>query len=175
MFDHAATLLFAFDHFHAARETETAVPPAPSFRPGIFRSALSGFTSFVSHVGGPPIMQYQKPRKNRLACWLLGPALAMLLLGGCVYLPETTVRYDEKCGILERKMTMQPYQVGSLMGCRDEGCVTGLVAAGVVSAASAVVTGSVVVIGNVVNWLEKQGQCLNPAHKTGDPGSPPAK
>ncbi|BAO29854.1 hypothetical protein [Sulfuritalea hydrogenivorans] len=112
---------------------------------------------------------------NRLARRRLGPALVMLLLGGCVYLPETTIRYDEKCGVYERKMTMQPYQVGSLMGCRDEGCVAGLVAAGVVSAASAVVTGSVVVVGNVVNWLEKQGQCLNPAPKADDPGAPAAK
>lgn len=111
---------------------------------------------------------------NRRARRRLGPALAMLL-GGCVYLPETTVRYDEKCGVYERKMTMQPYQVGSLMGCRDEGCVAGLVAAGVVSAASAVVTGSVVVVGNVVNWLEKQGQCLNSPQGTENPRVPPAK
>ncbi|MCX7150605.1 MAG: hypothetical protein NTY05_14580 [Rhodocyclales bacterium] len=112
---------------------------------------------------------------NLLACRLIGLPLTVMLLSGCVYLPETTVRYDPKCGIYERKMTMQPYQVGSLMGCRDEGCVTGLVAAGVVSAASAVVTGSVVVIGNVVNWLEKQGQCLNPAPGAEDPQAPPAK
>lgn len=110
---------------------------------------------------------------NRPGCWLFGFPLATLLLSGCIYLPETTIRYDEKCGTYERKMTMQPYQVGTLMGCRDEGCVTGLVAAGVVSAASAVVTGSVVVVGNVVNWLEKQGQCLNPAPKADSP--PPAK
>ena len=99
----------------------------------------------------------------------------VLLLGGCVYMPETTTRYDPKCGIYERKMTMQPYQVGSLMGCRDEGCVTGLVAAGVVSAASAVITGSVVLVGNVAYWLEKQGQCLNPPHKPEDAAAPPAK
>jgi hypothetical protein len=106
---------------------------------------------------------------------LVGLALATILLSSCVYLPETTVRYDPKCGVYERKMTIQPYQVGSLMGCRDEGCVAGLVAAGVVSAASAVVTGSVVVVGNMVNWLEKQGQCLNPAQKAETPGPPPAK
>lgn len=96
--------------------------------------------------------------------------LALLLLSSCVYMPETSVRYDPKCGVYERKMTMQPYQVGSLMGCRDEGCVTGLVAAGVISAATAVITGSVVVVGNVVYWLEKQGQCLNPPPR---PEGPP--
>ncbi|MDP2824860.1 MAG: hypothetical protein Q8O52_19530 [Sulfuritalea sp.] len=101
--------------------------------------------------------------------------LATMLLSGCVYLPETSTRYNAECGIYERKMTMQPYQVGSLMGCRDEGCVTGLVFAGAVSAASAVITGSVVVVGNVVYWLERQGQCRNPTPESDDPGPPPAK
>lgn len=98
-----------------------------------------------------------------------------MLLGGCVYMPETSVRYDAKCRVYEKKMTMQPYQVGSLMGCRDEGCVAGLVAAGVVSAASAVITGSVVMVGNVAYWLEKQGQCLNPSPKPEESGPPPAQ
>lgn len=112
---------------------------------------------------------------NRLRCCRFGLPLAVMLLDGCVYMPETTIRYDPKCGVYERKMTMQPYQVGSLMGCRDEGCVTGLVAAGAVSAASAVITGSVVVVGNAVSWLEKQAQCLNPPPKSDNLRSPPEK
>jgi len=102
-------------------------------------------------------------------------ALALLLLGGCVYLPETTTRYNPDCRTYERKLTMQPYQVGTLMGCQDDGCVVLLVAAGAVTAASAVIVGSVVVVGNVVYWLEKQGQCLNPARTPEDSGPPPAK
>jgi hypothetical protein len=34
------------------------------------------------------------------------------------------------------------------------------VAVGAVAAASVVVSGSIVVVGNVVYWLEKQGKCL---------------
>lgn len=55
-------LLFAVDRFRAARGDTIAVSQAPSFYPGIFWSALSGFTSFVSHAGGPPIMQYLMPQ-----------------------------------------------------------------------------------------------------------------
>jgi uncharacterized membrane protein YfcA len=55
-------LAFAFDRFRAARDVAIAVPSAPTLRPGIFWSALSGFTSFVSHAGGPPIMQYLMPQ-----------------------------------------------------------------------------------------------------------------
>jgi hypothetical protein len=101
--------------------------------------------------------------------------LVALLLSGCVYMPETTIRYNAECGIYERKTTMQPYQVGSLMGCRDEGCVAGLVTAGIVSAASAVITGSVVVVENMVSWLERRGQCPNPGNKPENSGPPPPK
>lgn len=112
---------------------------------------------------------------NRLACLGWGFALTPMLLNGCVYLPETSTRYNPDCGIYERTAIMQAHQVGSLMGCQDEGCVVLLVAAGAVTAASAVISGSVVVVGNIVYWLEKQGQCLNPPHKPGDAGVAPAK
>lgn len=108
-------------------------------------------------------------------CRLLGLPLTTMLLGGCVYMPETTTRYNAECGIYERSMTMQAQQVGSLAGCQNEACIAGLVVAGVVSAASAVVTGSVVVAGNVAHWLEKQGQCPNPAPKADSSGSPATK
>ncbi len=105
----------------------------------------------------------------------LASACSLALLGGCVYLPETTTRYDPDCGIYERKAIMQPHQVGTLMGCQDDGCVVLLVAAGAVTAASAVISGSVVVVGNVAYWLEKQAQCRNPPHKPEDSGPPSAK
>ena len=44
------------------RSSGIAVASAPTLGPGIFWSALSGFTSFVSHAGGPPIMQYLMPQ-----------------------------------------------------------------------------------------------------------------
>ncbi len=55
-------MLFAVDRFRAARSSRVAVPSAPTFGPGIFWSTLAGFTSFVSHAGGPPIMQYLMPQ-----------------------------------------------------------------------------------------------------------------
>jgi uncharacterized membrane protein YfcA len=55
-------LAFAFDRFRAARSTASIVWSAPKLASGVFWSALSGFTSFVSHAGGPPIMQYLMPQ-----------------------------------------------------------------------------------------------------------------
>ena len=55
-------ITFAIDRFRAARNSAGAVPSAPTFGPGIFWSTLAGFTSFISHAGGPPIMQYLMPQ-----------------------------------------------------------------------------------------------------------------
>ena len=85
---------------------------------------------------------------------------AMLALGACIYVPRTSVVYDEGCQIEARRMTMQPVQIGALGHCQGQGCAELLVAAGAVAAASAVVSGSIVITGNVVYWFEKQGRCL---------------
>lgn len=86
----------------------------------------------------------------------------MLLAAGlsaCVFVPHTTVVYDEQCRISARHMELQSAQIGAVASCRNEGCAAVLVGAGAVAAASAVVSGSLVVAGNVVYWFEKQGQC----------------
>jgi len=90
-------------------------------------------------------------------------ALGLAAVGaGCVMVPRTAETYDPECRIRTRQMELQPVQIGSLMGCHNQGCAALLVAAGADAAASAVVSGSIVIAGNVVYWFEKQGRC-NPA------------
>lgn len=86
-------------------------------------------------------------------------ALAASALGGCVFLPYTTSEYDARCDITRRHMVLRPYQVDAFLGCQNEGCAALLVLAGAVTAASAVISGSVAVVGDSVYWLEAQGQC----------------
>lgn len=80
-----------------------------------------------------------------------------------MYLPNTTITYDERCQIYQRHMNLEVQQVGTVMGCRGEECVGLLLVMGAVSAATAVVSGSVVVVGNIVYWLERQGRCIGPS------------
>jgi|SRR5688572_33204290 len=89
----------------------------------------------------------------------LFPALLALLLQGCVFVPRTTTAYDEKCDVDRRQMTLEAAQIGALGNCRQRDCAYVLVAFGAVAAASLVVSGSIVVVGNAVYWLERQGQC----------------
>jgi len=36
---------------------------APTIAPGLFWGAIAGFTSFINHVGAPPVMAYMLPQK----------------------------------------------------------------------------------------------------------------
>lgn len=94
-----------------------------------------------------------------------GLLMGITLLAGCIYLPHTTTSYDPACGIQERHMTLEVAQVGLFGRCVNDGCVDLLVVAGVVSATTAVVSGSVVLAGNTVYWLEEKGRCLNEKRK----------
>lgn len=85
--------------------------------------------------------------------------LAAAFLQGCVFVPRTTTNYDAECMIETKKMALRPEQIGALGSCSGRDCVVALAAFGVIAAASAVVSGSIVVVGNVVYWLEKQGKC----------------
>lgn len=86
--------------------------------------------------------------------------LLPLLLAACIVLPRTEIVFDDDCKIQKRQMVLDVHQIGWFGGCANEGCVALLVGAGAVATASAVVSGSIAVIGNVVYWLERRGQCF---------------
>jgi len=85
---------------------------------------------------------------------------AVALLQGCVYLPETRTWYDDQCQIYSKHMTLRAHQVGAIGNCVNRDCVGILAIFGAVSAVTAVVSGSIVVVGNTVYWLEQKGKCL---------------
>jgi hypothetical protein len=95
----------------------------------------------------------------RIAAGAKLAVLAAALLQGCVYVPRTTSVYDEACKTHTKYLTLQPAQIGHFGSCHGRDCAYVLVALGAVAAASAVVSGTIVVAGNVVYWAEKQGQC----------------
>jgi hypothetical protein len=97
-------------------------------------------------------------RKTVVSLRYLIPLLAVLLQG-CFFVPVTTEVYDPGCRIMSKQMELQPVQVAALGNCRGEQCAAILTFMGATAAASAVVSGSIVVTGNVVYWFEKQGHC----------------
>ena len=89
----------------------------------------------------------------------LAGAAAVLLLAGCVLVPRTVHHYDPQCGVTVRHMELQPVQIASIQHCVNDGCLVLLAAAGATAAASAVISGSITIVGNVVYWLERPAGC----------------
>jgi hypothetical protein len=56
-------------------------------------------------------------------------------------------------------MVLEEKRISELQKCSDSGCVAVLAGAGVVSAASAVISGSIAVVGNVAYWVERERNC----------------
>lgn len=91
-------------------------------------------------------------------CLLL---VAPLLLAGCIVRPRTVSDYDQECRIVARHMELRADTFhGDFFSCSNQQCAPLLIAAGVVSVGSAVVSGSIFVAGNVVYWFEKKERCM---------------
>ena len=101
--------------------------------------------------------------------------LVLVSLGalvGCAY-PKTVRAYDEECQIVAREMVLDLTDPNASRTCGSNGCVGQLVLEAAVLAASTVVSGSIVVAGNVVYWLEKRRNC-KPKQATPEPAPPAA-
>lgn len=83
----------------------------------------------------------------------------MSLLAACVYVPRTTQVYDSECRVMANHMILEGGQVAAIQHCENQGCVALIVGAGVVTAATVIVSGSIVVVGNIAYWLERKARC----------------
>lgn len=103
-------------------------------------------------------------------------ALAVPLLSACIVVPRTAEVYDPQCQTFVKQVVLETEVVGAIGGCRNDGCLVMLASMGVISAASAVVSGSIAVVGNVLYWAERRGGCppgvLPPAQPPAS-GAPP--
>jgi len=94
-------------------------------------------------------------------------ACLSVLLSACMVVPEVSESYNKKCQQVEKKISLTVEQVDAFHQihcsnsheCKAEflGQVAGAV---LVLPLSAVVSGSIALIGNSLYWLQEQGQCL---------------
>jgi hypothetical protein len=90
--------------------------------------------------------------------------LGASLLSGCMVVPKTVTSYDPRCQVVQKHVQLEAKQVKVVATCGNTvECGGQLVFYGLVATSSAVISGSVAVVGNVVYWLEKQGQCVRGA------------
>jgi hypothetical protein len=90
-------------------------------------------------------------------------AIAAGLLGaGCVIVPVQTDAYDPDCQLVTHHIALQPVVLGQLNSCSGQGCEALVLASLGVTAVSAVVSGSIAIIGNVAYWAEHRAGCAAP-------------
>lgn len=91
---------------------------------------------------------------------------ASVLTTSCVIVPVTVASYDADCQIMRHHMELKTTQIGAFESCgngtSDYSCRALLASLGVVTAASSVVSGSIVVVGDAVYWAEERGNCVAP-------------
>ncbi|MDW6005397.1 hypothetical protein [Vibrio mangrovi] len=88
----------------------------------------------------------------------------ILLLSACVVLPETAKEQDyaQTCEMSTRKLqlTIVKDDVGVCHSIHSkEELLACLTVGGVISSASLIISGSIVVVGNTIHWLEYQTTC----------------
>ena len=87
---------------------------------------------------------------------------AALLAAGCVIVPVQTQAYDPACRLVTHRIELQPVVLGQLNSCSGQGCEALVLASLGVTAVSAVVSGSIAIIGNVAYWVEHRVGCAAP-------------
>ena len=84
-------------------------------------------------------------------------ALAALAVSGCVVVPVTVEGFDPDCRVVTHHMELQPVQVNAIGHCGDGACAALVLGVG---AAAAIVSGSIVVVGNIAYWAEHRASCV---------------
>jgi len=81
---------------------------------------------------------------------------ASLLVAGCVTTAREVEYYDADCEIQSRKMVLDVQRLGNLNCTQSRECLATTL---VIGAGSTIISGSIVIVGNTVYWLERVGKC----------------
>lgn len=102
-----------------------------------------------------PVPQSNKARRRGLAL------ASAALLQACMVVPRTVTTQEPDCPVVSRRVELEAVAIEGFGHCRNNAECSGLlVIAGVTAVASAVISGSIAVVGNIVYWTERKGQCL---------------
>ena len=90
----------------------------------------------------------------------------------CIFLPKTVAPEDQDCLLATKSMTLHVHTSEALIDeavdemvaaitsdCHEPECLLVVAPIVAISVGSLVVSGSIVVTGNTIHWLEKQGRC----------------
>ena len=98
---------------------------------------------------------------NSLLRRALPPAAAMLLCA-CMTVPVIDHSRPGPCPMLTRELTLTVVEMRDAYKCGQvNDCLAVLALGSALFVASTVVSGSVVIVGNTLHWMERNGRCTN--------------
>ncbi len=86
-----------------------------------------------------------------------------LTLGGCIVMPRTEMHYDDACDVEYKHITLTAEQVNlasASMQCDSRECAIVLAAQLLAIPVSALISGSIVLVGNTMYWAQHKGACM---------------
>ncbi len=92
--------------------------------------------------------------------------LSILLLTACAYTPKQITYYDKECGVVSKKFIIHEEKIGLIptgLQCTNDKCrevfLATILGSAFVGTISAIISGTIVITGNTIYWLEKQTNC----------------
>ena len=90
------------------------------------------------------------------------PLATPLLLSACVALPVIDYSRPIPCAMVTRELMLTVVEMRDAYRCqRADDCLAALALGSALFMASTVVSGSVVIVGNTLHWMESNGRCTN--------------
>ena len=86
------------------------------------------------------------------------------LLTACAFYPKVAISQHTSCELVTKRLIIDGFIGGipDVSDCNDLDCILVILGgAAVIGIVSFVVTGSIVITGNTVHWIEQQGKCDN--------------
>ena len=84
--------------------------------------------------------------------------ICVIPLAGCVT-PRVVHVYDEKCQLMTRRVDLSIEKARELEACLRYDCAANVLGVALAFTATAVVSGSVALVGNTAFWLQKTANC----------------
>ena len=98
--------------------------------------------------------------------------LILFLVQNCIVIPKTVSEEDQDCLLVTKSMTIDYYTSPELIDeavdeminaissdCNEPECLLLFAPLIAISVGSFILSGSIVVVGNTIHWIEEQGRC----------------
>jgi hypothetical protein len=104
-------------------------------------------------------------------CFVCLFIMTLLCLSGCAFYPKVADEQNTECHLVSKKLTvdvvvLQDISSADLGGASGEGLVVLLAGTAVVAVGSAIISGSITLVGNTIHWIEQEGTCDDGMIKT---------